>query len=133
MRQDTMSSGSGVKYTLPANLDLKYHTKKVFHLLSLNKQIFLVLVYNSAELVKRPDLFATWAIHFCITLCLALGCWRDFIYFLFQTDRERQSMFRWWHHTCWSIQRAQWRESGLRVWYLPGLQLYHSGLLQSGE
>lgn len=40
MRQDTMSSGSGVKYTLPANLDLKYHTKKVFHLLSLNKQNF---------------------------------------------------------------------------------------------
>lgn len=60
MRQDTMSSGSGVKYTLPANLDLKYHTKKVFHLLSLNKQnFFLELVYNHAELVKRPDLFAT--------------------------------------------------------------------------
>lgn len=39
MRQDTMSSGSGVKYTLTENLDSKYHTKKVFHL-SLNKQIF---------------------------------------------------------------------------------------------
>ncbi len=127
MRQDTMSSGSGVKYTLPANLDLKYHTKKVFHLLSLNKQNFFRTCLQLRWISQTARSVRHMIDTFLHDIMPSFGLWERFHLFPF-SDRHKKTKYVWMvtsymlKHSKGPVEKV-W--SAYLVWYLPGLQLYH--------